>query len=210
MKNIVIIGSGGFAKEVAFLIDEINKVNKIWNILGYIDSDIGKYNGKYSVFQNDEWLITTKKPINVAFGIGSPILLKNLSDKFIKNKNLCFPNIIHHNVIADWEKIDIGRGNIICSSNIFTTDIKIGSFNVFNLNTTLGHDSCIGNYNIINPSVNLSGGVDIGHFNLIGTSATILQYVKINNEIIIGANSLVNKNIVEKGVYVGAPCKKIK
>ena len=32
MKDIVIVGSGGLAKELAFLIDEINKVNKIWNL----------------------------------------------------------------------------------------------------------------------------------------------------------------------------------
>jgi sugar O-acyltransferase (sialic acid O-acetyltransferase NeuD family) len=210
MKNIVIIGSGGLAKEVAFLIDEVNKQKKEWNLLGYIDNEIGKQNGKYSVFQNDEWLKQTSKEINIVFGIGSPLLIEKLSTLFSKNENLSFPNIIHPNVIADWNRIKIGEGNIICASNTFTTDIEIGNFNIFNLDCTLGHDSLVGNYNVINPSVNISGGVDIGDNNLIGTSATILQFLNINNDVIIGANSLINKSINEKGVYVGVPAKRIK
>ncbi|MFT4644265.1 MAG: serine acetyltransferase, partial [Planctomycetota bacterium] len=42
------------------------------------------------------------------------------------------------------------------------------------------------------------------------TSATILQFLNINNDVIIGANSLINKSINEKGVYVGVPAKRIK
>ena len=210
MKKIVIIGSGGFAKEVAFLIDEVNKEKKKWNLLGYIDSEIGKQNGKYLIFQNDEWLQQTDEKISVVFGIGSPLLIKKLASLFSKNENLSFPNIMHPNVIADWKRIKIGKGNVICASNTFTTDIEIGSFNIFNLDCTLGHDSFIGNYNVINPSVNISGGVNIGSNNLIGTSATILQYLRIDKDITIGANSLVNKSVDEKGLYVGTPAKRIK
>ncbi len=39
MKDIVILGSGGFAKEVAFLIEEINRSSITWNILGFITND---------------------------------------------------------------------------------------------------------------------------------------------------------------------------
>ncbi len=80
-------------------------------------------------------------------------------NQFSKNKNLIFPNLIHPNVIGDWDRINLGIGNIICSGNIFTTDIGIGSYNIFNLACTIGHDVKIGNNNIFNPSVNISGGV---------------------------------------------------
>ena len=32
MKEIVILGNSGFAKEVAFLIDDINRVKREWEI----------------------------------------------------------------------------------------------------------------------------------------------------------------------------------
>ncbi|MDZ5001311.1 hypothetical protein GNF79_20095, partial [Clostridium perfringens] len=37
IKNIVIVGAGGFGREVAWLIEEINKKELQWNILGFID-----------------------------------------------------------------------------------------------------------------------------------------------------------------------------
>ena len=210
MKDIVILGSGGFAKEVAFLIEDINKIKKEWNLLGYIAPNVSTKNGKYSVIGDDDWLIKQATPIYVAFGFGNPNLIEKLYKKLQSNKNLFFPNLIHPNVIGDWEKIEMGVGNIICASNTLTTDIKIGNFNVINLDCTIGHDTIIRNYNVINPSVNISGGVILNNNILIGTNATILQYHKIESNVIIGASPLVTKDIVESGVYVGVPVKKIR
>jgi sugar O-acyltransferase (sialic acid O-acetyltransferase NeuD family) len=210
MKNIVIIGSGGFAKEVAFLIEDINHKGNEWNLLGFIDEKVGEFNGKYKVYQNDDWLFSIKEEIFVVFGIGDPALVNKLVSKFKKNDNIKFPTIIHPNVVGDWEQIIIGEGNIICAGNIFTTDIQIGSFNIFNLDSTIGHDTVIGNYNVINPSVNISGGVVLEDKILVGTGVQILQYKKIISNTIIGAGALVTKDIIESGVYVGSPIKKIK
>jgi len=210
MKNIVIIGSGGFAKEVAFLIEDINKQKAKWNFLGYIDEKVGGSNGKYKVFNNDDWLISIQEEISVVFGLGNPSLVARLVQKFRLNKKIKYPSLIHPNVIGDWDRIKIGEGNIICAGNIFTTDIQIGSFNVFNLDCTIGHDAVIGNYNVINPSVNISGGVDICNEVLLGTGSQVLQYKKITNKVIIGAGAVVTKNIEDMGVYVGSPAKKIK
>ncbi len=210
MKEIVIVGSGGFAKEVAFLIDEINKKKPQWEILGYIDKKVGGYNGKYRVFNHDEWLLKTGKEVNVVFGIGDPELINKLARKFKENSNLKFPNLIHPNVIGDWERISLGEGNIVCAGNIFTTGIKIGSFNIFNIDSTIGHDVMLGSCNVINPSVNISGGIEVGDEVLIGTGCQILQYVKIASHSVIGAGSLVRKEISEPGVYVGVPATKLR
>ena len=211
MKKIVIIGSGGFAKEVAFLIEDINKQNQEWNFLGYIDqsADIGSFNGKYRVFQKDEWLENVDFEVYVVFGIGNPQLISKIHKKLVANQNIKYPNLVHPNVVGDWERIKKGVGNIITAGNIFTTDIEFGSFNVFNLDCTIGHDTIIGSYNIFNPSVNLSGGLDIGDECLIGTGAQILQYKKIVSQTIVGAGAVVTKDILEPGIYVGSPAKKL-
>ena len=208
MKDIVIIGSGGFAKEVAFLLEEVNKKNLVWNILGFVDNDKTIINGKYAVVFDDRELLNIQTEINVVFGIGDSTLIKKLSNRFENNKRIKFPNIIHPNVIGDFDRIEMGKGNIICASNVFTTDIVIGSFNIFNLNNTLGHDVVIGDYNIINPTCNISGGVVLSDEILCGTGSQILQYKKVKSRIIIGAGALVTKDLIESGIYVGSPAKK--
>lgn len=210
MKDIVIVGSSGFAKEVAFLIKEINRNEPTWNFLGYINSNVGEFNGEFQVYNNDHWLSKLTNQIAVVIGIGSPQIIESMHSKLIKNKNLTFPNLIHPNVVADWENIQLGYGNIICSGNNLTTDIKIGNFNLFNLDCTVGHDVEIGDFNTFNPSTNVSGCVKIENTNMFGTGAAILERLEIKSNITIGAGGLVTKNIQESGVYVGCPAKKIK
>lgn len=211
MKKIVIIGSGGFAKEVGFLIDDINKKKQEWDFLGFIDQsvDIGSHNGKYQVYQHDDWLDTVDYTLYVVFGIGNPQLISKIHKRLGKNQNIKFPNLIHPNVIGDWERIKTGEGNIITAGNIFTTDIEFGSFNVFNLDCTIGHDTVIGSYNVFNPSVNLSGGLVIEDECMVGTGCQILQYKKIVSQTIVGAGAVVTKDLLEPGIYVGSPAKKL-
>lgn len=209
MKKIVIIGAGGFAKEVAFLIEEINRFKPEWEILGYIVNTKDIETGKYPVFNDDNWLINTNTNLNVVFGIGEPNLIYKLYNLFKQNKNLSFPNLIHPSVIGNWERIKIGVGNVFTAGVNMTTDIEIGSFNIFNLNCTVGHNCKIGNFNIFNPTTNLSGGLVIEDRVLIGTGTQILQYKKIVSNAIVGAGAVVTKDILESGIYVGAPAKKL-
>jgi len=207
-KDIVILGAGGFAREVAFLIEEINRDNPSWNILGFISknrSEIGNKIGKISIYDVDDSLITTKKKIHVAAGIGNPQVLQTLLKRISENPNLDFPNLIHPGAIGDWQQIKLGAGNIICAGNILTTDISIGSFNIFNLSCTLGHDARIGSFNVFNPTVNLSGGINIKNCVLVGTGAKILQNLSICSDCIIGAGAIVTKNIETPGTYIGIP-----
>ena len=39
MEDVVLVGSGGFAREVKFLIEDINMVNKRFNIIGLVSNE---------------------------------------------------------------------------------------------------------------------------------------------------------------------------
>jgi acetyltransferase-like isoleucine patch superfamily enzyme len=54
------------------------------------------------------------------------------------------------------------------------------------------------------------GYIKIGNNVFIGANSTIMPNVKIVDNVVIGANSIVVKNILEPGVYVGQPLRKIK
>lgn len=209
MKKIYIFGTGGFAKEVYFLITEINKKKKIYETAGFIDIQpttnqiqIGK--DTFDVFDELQFF---KEPVEstvcFAVGIGNPQSLNKIRNKY--SSEFEFPNLIHPQVPGLFETIEMGKGNIITAGCIFTVDIKLGSFNIFNLHTTVGHDSTIGSCNVINPGVNLSGGLTIGNGNLIGTNATILQYLSIQDYTVIGAGTTVRTNIESNQTVIGNP-----
>lgn len=204
MKDLYIIGCGGFAKEVYFLARVIGGYT-VKAFINHVKAEPVVFAGEtIPVIEEQEFLQLSKDNICLAFGIGDPKLIKMLSDTF---SDYDFPNLIHPNVTGDFCNIKMGRGNILTANVTFTTCIEIGNFNVFNLMTTVGHDVLIGDYNVINPSVNISGGVVIGNVNLIGVSATILQYKSIGNHSIVGASSLVVKNVPDDVTVIGVPAK---
>jgi sugar O-acyltransferase (sialic acid O-acetyltransferase NeuD family) len=208
MQDIVIFGSGGMAREVAFLIDEINSVSPQWNILGFVEIDrerVGQQAGKYRVYCTEEELLD--KTVAAAIGIGTPAVIQKIATRFAEPSKIDFPNLIHPSVIRDEPRVALGRGNILCARNIFTTDITIGSFNIFNLNGTYAHDVRIADFSVLNSGVRISGGVEIGSRCLVGAGATVLQYLKIGDEVTVGAGSVVTKDVPAGSTVVGVPAK---
>jgi sugar O-acyltransferase (sialic acid O-acetyltransferase NeuD family) len=214
MKKIYIFGTGGFAKEVCFLISEINKAKTFYEIGGFIDikpktNQLEIASKKYDIFDEESFFKNIlMENVCFAIGIGNPQILNSIKKKYLSN--YVFPNLIHPNVIGLFETIKMGKGNIIAAGCIFTVDINIGSLNIFNLNSTVGHDATIGDCNVINPGVNISGGIRLGNCNLIGTNSTILQYIEIGNNNSIGSGAVVTSAIENNKVAVGVPARIIR
>jgi sugar O-acyltransferase (sialic acid O-acetyltransferase NeuD family) len=212
MKEIVIVGHGGLAKEVAFLIEEINRAKSTWNLRGYISAErnnIGTHSGKYMVVETDDWLSQTQENLAVAVAIGQPGTLKTIHTKLKSNKNLEFPNLIHPRAFGDWDQIKCGDGNIVMGGASFTTQITLGSLNIFNPGCTIAHDCVLGSYNLINPSASLSGEVVLGDEIMIGTGARVLQQLHVCSHAVVGAAAVVTRSIDEPGTYVGIPARKM-
>jgi sugar O-acyltransferase (sialic acid O-acetyltransferase NeuD family) len=209
MKPIVIVGAGGFAREVAYLIDDINAERREWELLGYIDSveAPGTPIGASAVLGDDGFLQQASAALDVVIGIGSPEAIRRIAAKIAPHSKLSYPNLIHPTVRLHTGRVRFGRGNIVCAGNIFTTDITVGSFNIVNLSCTVGHDTVIGDHCVINPGANISGGVHIGDDCLIGTGATILQNKQIGPGAIVGAGAVVTRDVPESVTVVGAPAK---
>lgn len=208
MKDIVIIGAGGFGREVLWLIQEINKAKEEWNICGFIDDSVPvdeEVNGFKNLGKLD-WL--KNKEINVVCAIGDPLVKKRILKQLL-NANIHYPALIHPSVIMS-ESAIVGEGAIICAGSIITTNITIGDHVIINLDCTVGHDTIIGNYSTINPSVNVSGCVIIKDCVTVGTGVKIIQGVTIERNSIIGAGAVVTKNISRDVVAIGMPAKAIK
>ncbi len=214
MKKIVVIGAGGFAREVKFLIKEINKAQREYDFLGFLVSDLKNLkdtDSKEEVIGDLSWFEKVHETIYAAIGVGTPKnrlkIGNDISNQFV---NVIFPTLIHPNVIYDRGSCEFERGVIICSYNVLTVNVLIKEFSLVNLSCTIGHEAIIGAGCVINPTVNVSGGVELGNGVLVGTGAQILQYVQIGDNAIIGAGACVTKDVDSGVTVVGVPAKTLK
>lgn len=211
MKQIVIIGAGGFGREVQWLIERINAKELTWQLKGYIDDGIEagtKING-YPILGGIDYLLEMEEEISVVCAIGSSQTRKKIIEKISNKNNIEFPNLIDPNVQMS-NYIELGRGNIICAGSILTVNISVGDFTIVNLDCTVGHDVILNSFVTVYPSVNISGCVKIGQCTEIGTGTKIIQGKTIGNKVIIGAGAVVVRDIDIPGTYVGVPVKAVK
>ena len=210
MKDLYIIGAGGFGREVVWLIERINEVKPTWNIKGFIDdkkSLWGTFEEEYPVLGGCEYL-ADKEDVYVVCAVGTAAVRRKVIAK-LQETYVQFATLIDPSVLIS-KRVKVGEGTIICAGTIITVDIEIGSHVIINLNCTIGHDAIIHDYVTIYPSVNVSGNVQVGECSELGTGTRIVQGKSVASSTIIGAGSVVARNIEESGTYVGCPVKRIK
>ncbi len=211
MKDIAIIGAGGFGREVKMLIDQINKIDSTYNFLGYFDDghEVGKLINGFPVLGCVEDINKIEKELAIVSAIGLPSLKRKLLEK-ISNKLIWYPTLIHPNVMKGEDDVTIGEGTIICAGNIITVNINIGNHVIFNLGCTVGHDTIIKDFCSFMPAVNVSGEVVIESEVYVGTGAKIINQLSVGEKTIVGAGAVVYKSLPANCTAVGIPAKPIK
>lgn len=210
MKDIFIIGAGGVGKEVAYIIEEINKKNPTWNILGFIDDNNeieNSYINGYKVIGNVEYLKKHFNKVYVIIAIADYKIKRNI-EKQLKDK-FKFATLIHPNVNIH-PTVKVGNGTIIYPGVIITTNICIGNHVIISPKCGIGHDAIINDYTSLLWNVNISGHNKIGIGCLIGSGATIIQNKIVGDFSIIGAGSVVIEDIKNSTVNVGVPTREVK
>jgi sugar O-acyltransferase (sialic acid O-acetyltransferase NeuD family) len=205
MKDLAIYGAGGFGREVALLIDQINQEKKQWNFIGFFDD--GSANPKsLPIVGHGDSIKNIATSLDLVVAVADPTVRKSIVSR-IQNKHITFPVIIHPQGDKGASTNLFGRGTIVTKGTILTTGISLGDFVIVNLATTIGHDARIGNFCSIMPGTNISGNVSIGECSLIGTGAKILQNLSIGANVQVGAGAVVVNNVADGEIVIGVPAK---
>jgi len=214
--KVVILGAGGFAREVQQLIRDINRYNnnrdlEIINLLGFIDEDKKNLNKTIHgtpVLGDFEWLKNADKDTKLALGIGLPRTKKKFVEKTTKI-NLEFATLTHPDAYIG-ENVEIGKGVIITAGNYITVDVVIEDYAMINLCCTIGHDTVIRRFVTLSPHCTISGFTIIEAGAELGSSVTTTPGKKIGASSLIGAGSVVAKDIPENVIAAGIPARVIK
>jgi sugar O-acyltransferase (sialic acid O-acetyltransferase NeuD family) len=192
--KLAIYGYGGHAKDVASLLKE--------EVTFFVDDEYSDDNAKpLSLFDPEEY--------KIMIAIGNSEKRKDIVNKLPQNTQ--FFTFIHPTVVFyDKDSVSIGEGSFIGAYCILTRNISIGKHSILNRGNEIGHDCVIGNYFSAMPGSIISGTCSIGDSVYIGSNSSSREKIKICDNVTIGLNSGVVKDIVESGVYVGLPCKKVK
>ncbi len=210
MNKLILIGGGGHCKAC---IDVIELENK-YQIAGILD--LPQRQGEkilgYKIIASDDAIPRLAKKgysFLITIGhLGKPDL-RNKIFGIVKQSGGEMP-VIKSPLAHVSNHSCIKEGTIIMHQVIINADAQIGNNCIINNKALIEHDVIIGNNTHISTSAIINGACSIGQNTLIGSATVLKHVINVGDNIIIGAGSVVTKDILESGVYVGAPAKKIK
>lgn len=212
MKKLVLYGAGGFAREVAFMIERINRACPTYEFLGFVvDEEYYVPNtviNGYPVVGTGKWLVEHKDEVVCTCVIGEPPIAREcIQEKYealgVKFETLISPDVEMH------ESVKIGDGCVICWRTTFTVDIEIGKGTLINGRNAFGHDSSVGDYCCIFADCSINGHVKIGNRVKIGGKAYLCPKVKIGDDATVASGSVVFTNVKAGRHVLGNPAKRI-
>lgn len=211
MKNLIIIGVGGFAREIYWHAQDSLGFGVDWQIKGFLDGDVKLAAEEYELLPDkvlgdvDNYKICADDVFTCA--VGTPHARKILVEKVLARGGEFI------NVISKLAKIiptaEIGRGVIISPYVGISDRAIVGDFVALNAQTIIGHDAQVGNFSCIMPHTNIAGKARIGSEVFIGSGAIILPKAKVGDCAKVGAGCVVLKKVRAGATVFGNPAVEI-
>jgi sugar O-acyltransferase (sialic acid O-acetyltransferase NeuD family) len=217
--RIVILGAGGFAREVYWhikgtypsanlvFVDDVTETKEL-RMGGRVVPVVKDW--KFDALRIDERCDRTDRFDEFIVGIGDPRGKQEIVKKALDSGLTPAPTIVHPRALVQGYDCEIGNGGIITPGCVLTTNVRIGDFVILNLCTTVGHDAVIGDYVTCNPGCQISGNVTIGAGAILGTGTVVRDKTDIAPGVVAGAQTCIVKSINEPNItVVGVPAKRL-
>lgn len=211
MERLFIFGVGGQARELAGVAAD----------LGYVPVLLSRSGAEVPSNVPDLEVIEEAEAIRLdgsafAIGIGDNVARARVAARY--GDRLRFPTLLHPAAsfgLGQRELLSACRGVVVQAGVRITTNVAVGDFCNFNLNSTVSHDCRIGAFSTLSPGVAVAGSVHMGAGVWIGVGAVVSNGsadhpLTIGDNALIGAGAVVIRDCLADAVYAGVPARRIR
>lgn len=204
MKDLIIVGAGGYAKSVLDSLDHMN-----FRMVGYID-DIkskGVNHQGFPVIGNDIDCVANIDEYVYFVAIGNNAKRKVWFDK-LKKRNLSLINVIDKSALVS-HAATIGEGCFIGKLAILNHGSTVGDNCVINTRALIEHGCNVMNHVNVSTNATLNGDVICEEGSFVGSGTVINGQLTIGTWALIGSGAVVLKDVKPHTTVVGVPAKEI-
>ncbi|MGC9451325.1 MAG: acetyltransferase [Oceanipulchritudo sp.] len=208
MKRLVIIGAGGFGREVAQWARACPAWRREWDISGFLDDrpdamdpfpELG-----LPILGNTVDYEPGKDEVFLC-ALGNPSLRARMRQRFTE-RGAGFTRLIHESCLVG-RGVELDPGVILCPGVVLTCDIHIGANTALNVHTAAGHDARIGADCQISSFCDITGYVRIGDRVFMGSRCSIIPGRRVGEGATVGAGSVVVSNVPPEVTVFGNPAR---
>jgi acetyltransferase EpsM len=194
MTRLVLIGGGGFAKEV----DELALMCG-HEVVGYVGDAPGVLDRPY--WGGIETLAIRKTQFDsvcIAFGSVDRKSAARRAEMIAWVEQQGFPSVALISKHANLARgVLVADGAVVAHGATLSVDATIGPFAIINSNAIVGHDAAIGRNAVIAPGAFVGGNATIGDNSLIAPGALVLEGRAVGRDVIVGLGATVVRSVAD-------------
>ena len=207
-RDLVILGAGGYGREVLQCVRDVVRDGAAWNLIGFLDDDpasTGRAIHECEVLGGSAWL-DRENPPAVAVAVGSPAGRRSAVERLRALGHTEHATLVHPTAwIGD--DVTLGRGTIALAGVRASIDVAVGDYVCLNKNAVLGHDVVVGDFATVSPGASVSGFVKIGDGADIGANSVIVQGNSVGEGSVLGAGAVLCNDLAAGVTAVGVPAR---
>lgn len=210
-ERVVIVGSGGLAREALGHLRDQQSHDQIPEFLGFVSLARPKDDSLIRIgaswLGTDDDFLPHPAASHFLLGVGDPKLRRRLAEVYVSAG--LTPLTIIHPTATIGNDVRVGEGSLIGPNVSITTNVQLACHVVADRSSTIGHDTHIGRYSVIHPGAVISGNVSISDECRIGANSCLLEGISVGPESIVGAGAVVTRDVPPEVSVAGVPAKVI-
>ena len=206
MYNIIIVGAGGFGREVYQWVKD-SFCSEKFQVKGFL-SDNPQPLDRFGIdapILGDEVTYEITECDRFIFAIGDVDIKKRIVTK-LKDKGGEFLTLIHPTAVVA-KSAKIGEGVIICPFALVSPNVELDDFVMMNFYSSCGHDAKVGKHCILSPYATLNGFAILADEVFLGSHATVAAHKQVGYRAKISANSVAMYDVPANTLVYGVPGK---
>ncbi|MFY1636630.1 acetyltransferase [Solwaraspora sp. WMMB335] len=213
MRDLLIIGAGGFARETAAAVAAINAAAPgapLWRLRGFLDDDPALH-GTQRVgvpVLGGTGLVDDLPDAAVVICVGNP---RNYRSRQRLVQRLGLPARRYATLVHPAARIGtgctVGPGSVLLAGVDLTAEVRVGAHVAVMPQVVLTHDDVVEPFATIASGVRLGGGAVLGEGAYVGAGALLREGVAVGAWAQIGMGSVVLRDVPAGEVWVGNPAR---
>ena len=215
---LVIIGAGGFGREVHDVVEAINEdraatASPSIECVGFLadgHADVELVEERGVPFLGPVTGLTSlAADVRYVIGIGNGAARRRIDEWATAEGREAMSSLVHPRTALGRHRVTLGPGSVICASSVLTTSVRLGRHVHLNMAVTIGHDAVLGDYVTVNPHASISGNTVLEDEVTMGAGSVIIEGRRIGARTTVGAGAVVVRDLPGGVTAVGMPARPI-